>query len=456
MRYSTYPEAKPSGVPWLGNVPVTWTVKRLKWSVVGCNNGTWGEEPDGVDDIVCLRVADFDRDKFAISTDSLTFRAVEPKQRETRQLSKGDLLIEKSGGGDKQLVGCVVQFDHDFDAVCSNFVARMPVEPDLPSRYWAYAHASLYSGKLNYLAIKQTTGIQNLDSAEYLNTLVAYPPVDEQEQIAAFLDWKTAQIDVLIAKKRELIEKLKEKRLAVITQAVTKGLDSKAPLRDSGIPWLGKVPAHWEVKKLRYCAGLVTSGSRGWAQHFSEAGELFLRITNLDRESIELVLDDIQRVDPPEGAEGARTLTKAGDLLISITADLGSVAVIPLGLEPAYVSQHLSLVRLDTTNIDSSWIAYSVFCHAGKFQLLLAGYGGTKVQLSLSDIKEVAFCHPPAFEEQQAILDFVGVATERIAELITLALRAIECLTEYRSALITAATTGQIDLRGWQAEKAAA
>ena len=366
------------------------------------------------------------------------------------------MLIEKSGGGDKQLVGCVVYFDHEFEAVCSNFVARMPVDPELPGRYWSYVHAALYAGRLNYPAIKQTTGIQNLDAGEYLNTLAAYPPVDEQENIADFLDWKTAQIDALIAKKQELIAKLKEKRLAVITQAVTKGLDPDAPLRDSDIPWLGKVPAHWKVKRLRYCAGLVTSGSRGWAQHFADSGALFLRITNLDRASIELLLEDIQRVEPPEGAEGERTFTKAGDLLISITADLGSVAVIPSDLEPAYVSQHLSLVRLDAADIDPKWIAYSVFSHAGKFQLLMAGYGGTKVQLSLGDIKEIVFCHPPSLEEQQGILDFVRLETARADKLISLAFLAIEQLTEYRSALVTAATTGKIDLRNWQARKEAA
>ena len=134
---------------------------------------------------------------------------------------------------------------------------------------------------------------------------VGIPSFSEQEKIADFLDWKTGQIDALIAKKQALIEKLKEKHLAVITQAVTKGLDPEAPMRDSGISWLGEVPARWSVKRLRYCAGTVTSGSRGWAEFFSESGALFLRITNLDRESISLKLDDLQRVEPPDGAEGA-------------------------------------------------------------------------------------------------------------------------------------------------------
>jgi type I restriction enzyme S subunit len=276
---------------------------------------------------------------------------------------------------------------------------------------------------------------------------ILLPPTKEQEHIAAFLDWKTSQIDALIEKKQALIGKLKEKRLEVITQAVTKGLDLAVPMRESGISWLGKVPASWNVKRLRYCAGTVTSGSRGWAQFFSESGALFLRITNLDRESISLKLDDLQRVEPPDGAEGARTLTKAGDLLISITADLGSVAVIPDGFESAYISQHLSLVRLDSENIDPNWIAYSILSLAGKYQLNTAGYGGTKIQLSLSDIKDITFCHPTTLDEQRRVLRAVQNEIERNNKLIELAEDAIARLTEYRTALITAATTGKIDVR---------
>jgi type I restriction enzyme S subunit len=277
---------------------------------------------------------------------------------------------------------------------------------------------------------------------------ILLPPLGEQETIAAFLDWKTGQIEALIARKKELLEKLKEKRLAVITQAVTRGLDPAAPLGDSGVPWLGQVPTHWQMKRLRYCAGLVTSGSRGWAEFFADSGCLFLRITNLDRESIDLKLNDLQRVEPPEGAEGSRALTSAGDLLISITAELGSVAVVPENLEPAYVSQHLALVRIDSGEIDPAWIAYAVFSHSGKSQLLTAGYGGTKIQLSLSDIKDLVFCHPRTRHEQQSILVKIRLETGRINQLIALALAAVDRLTEYRAALITAATTGKIDVHG--------
>ena len=217
------PRLKPSGVEWLGDVPEHWEVDRLKWSVSGMVNGVWGEEPDGDNDIACVRVADFDRRSFRVHFDDPTMRAVIPIQRFGRELQAGDLLLEKSGGGEKQMVGCVVLFDHHSPAVSSNFIARVSAVGS--PRFWVYMHAALYSGKLNFPAIKQTTGIQNLDSSVYFDTLTVFPPLAEQEAIAAFLDHETASIDELTNQVERAIERLQEYRLALITAAVTGKID---------------------------------------------------------------------------------------------------------------------------------------------------------------------------------------------------------------------------------------
>ena len=216
---------KDTGVDWLGDVPEHWMVERLKWTVARIVAGVWGREANGSDDVVCVRVADFDRDRFCVVDEPPTLRAVDEAERIGRLLRKGDLLIEKSGGGDKQLVGCVVLFDHDFPAVCSNFVARMQVRSQHVPRFWCYVHAALYIGRLNYPAIKQTTGIQNLDTAGYLDTLVGIPPSEEQHAIAAFLDRETTEIDALITRIEIAIKRLQEYRTALITAAVTGRFD---------------------------------------------------------------------------------------------------------------------------------------------------------------------------------------------------------------------------------------
>ena len=197
-KYQKYAEYKDSGVEWLGKIPSHWHLFSLKRAIDKCTNGFWGAEPDGINDLCVLRVADFDRDNFNINLDKLTYRSVLPKEAENRFLKKGDLLIEKSGGGEKTLVGCVVQFNEDFDAITSNFVAKMTPNKNMESRFLTYAFAHLYAGRVNYPAIKQTTGIQNLDSEAYLMENFCFPSLIEQTQIANFLDHETAKIDSLI------------------------------------------------------------------------------------------------------------------------------------------------------------------------------------------------------------------------------------------------------------------
>ena len=222
---SPAPRLKASGVEWLGDVPEHWEIKRLKWSTDGSVNGVWGDEPDGENDVPCVRVADFDRRRFRVDLSQPTLRAIPASQRLGRELRQGDLLLEKSGGGDKQMVGCMVIYDHADSAVSSNFIAHVSMAEDADPRFWTYMHAALYAGKLNYLAIKQTTGIQNLDSKAYFDTPVAFPPRGEQQAIAVFLDRQTGAIDVLSARVETAIERLQEYRTALITAAVTGKID---------------------------------------------------------------------------------------------------------------------------------------------------------------------------------------------------------------------------------------
>jgi type I restriction enzyme S subunit len=216
---------KDSVVAWLGEIPAHWEVNRLRYTVAGCQNGVWGDEPDGLNDILCVRVADFDRVRFRVIIDDPTYRSVKPRYAQTRRLQLGDLLLEKSGGGEKQPVGAVVVYDHYEPAVCSNFIARLAVSAGFDCRFLTYLHAALYAAQINTRSIKQSTGIQNLDSTSYLSELVGLPELAEQRAIATFLDRETAKIDILIAKVREAISLLKEFRTALISAAVTGKID---------------------------------------------------------------------------------------------------------------------------------------------------------------------------------------------------------------------------------------
>ena len=216
---------KDSGVEWLGEIPAHWEMGRLRSTTLNSQNGVWGTEPDGKSDIPCVRVADFDRVTFRAITDWPTLRSIDPGVVETRGLHTGDLLLEVSGGGEKQPVGVVVVYDNVERAVCSNFIARLRPTKGYDSRFLTYLHSKLYSARINVRSIKQSIGIQNLDKASYLNEMVGFPPISEQQSIAEYLDRETVRLDTVVAKARKAIDHLKELRVALISAAVTGRID---------------------------------------------------------------------------------------------------------------------------------------------------------------------------------------------------------------------------------------
>ncbi|HEY6541252.1 MAG TPA: restriction endonuclease subunit S, partial [Ktedonobacteraceae bacterium] len=190
-----------------------------------------------------------------------------------------------------------------------------------------------------------------------------------------------------------------------------------------------------------------TSGSRGWAQYYSDEGAIFLRIGNLSRTSISLNLDDIQHVLPPLGTEGERTHVKQNDVLISITAYIGSIGVVLDDLGDAYVNQHIALTRPCRDIVDSRWIGQCLLSRVGQDQFQMLLNGGTKDGLNLDDVGNLRIVVPP-LSEQKAIADHLDQEIAKIDALISKIGEAIEKLKEYSTALISAAVTGKVDVRG--------
>lgn len=214
--------------------------------------------------------------------------------------------------------------------------------------------------------------------------------------------------------------------------------------KDSGVEWLGNVPAHWGVISLVRDIEFITSGARGWAENYSDDGDLFIRIGNLTRDSINLDLSDVQRVVVPASAEVDRTQVRSGDVLFSITAYLGSVAVVPPDLGKAFVSQHVALVRPKQRQCISAWIGYLAISHVGKTHLETTGYGGTKVQLSLADVTTMPVLVPPK-DEQSQLVRFLDRETAKIDALVAEQEQLITLLKEKRQAVISHAVTKGLD-----------
>jgi type I restriction enzyme S subunit len=440
-KYSAY---KPSGFEWLGDVPSHWRIDRLKASITLCRNGIWGEEPQGDEnDIPCVRVADFDRQRLRVQLDKPTIRNVTDKERTGRLLSKGELLLEKSGGGESQPVGCVVLYDDARPAVCSNFVARVVPGPSQNSSYWRYVHAAAYAVRLTVGSINQTSGIQNLDQARYFNEYAAFPPHAEQRAIATFLDRETAKIDALVEEQRRLIELLKEKRQAVISQAVTKGLNPNAQMKDSGVEWLGKVPAHWQVAPIKSFGWLKGGAGFPHDEQGIYGEELnFFKVAALGGGSSGVIDQADHTISRHTAARlgayvfpgGTVVFAKVGAALL-----LGRVRL--LSADACIDNNMMGIVPYDRIDAEFLRLAMSLV----RFDLI--ANPGAVPSLNEGQIGNFALAKPPA-EEQRAIATFIKVETTRIDSLTLEAQRGVDLLQERRSALISAAVTGKIDVRG--------
>jgi type I restriction enzyme S subunit len=220
---------KPSGVDWLGEVPEHWDVQRISASIVSVTAGLWGEDPsqaNSLDHIVCVRVADFDMSRMEVRRSRLTTRALPPRARESRRLLVGDLLIEKSGGGDAEPVGRVVRYSLSQPSVCSNFVARLrPKSTMVRSDYLLYVLSLLQSTRRNIPSIKQTTGIQNLDLRHYLANMAAFPPLHEQDAILAGIEASISGTRKAKEQAQLEIDLVREYRTRLIADVVTGKLD---------------------------------------------------------------------------------------------------------------------------------------------------------------------------------------------------------------------------------------
>ena len=195
--------------------------QRLKWAFSSCKNGAWGTEPDGEPGVVCIRAADFDGRLGRLNNGERTLRSIDPGTYEKLALRSGDIVLEKSGGGEKQLVGRAALFDGEEPSITSNFLARCRPAPSMEPAFVNYLLLAIYNARGTFPHLKQSTGIQNLDISSFLNLQVIIPPLDTQQLIARFLDEKTARIDVTRKQILCSIENLLEYRSALITTAVT-------------------------------------------------------------------------------------------------------------------------------------------------------------------------------------------------------------------------------------------
>ena len=342
-----YPKYKPSGVDWLGEIPETWDRYRIKFFFNSINGGVWGEEPIGNEnDMICIRVADFDYNNGVINLNKLTTRNISLSEQKGRVLKKGDLLIEKSGGGELSPVGRVVKFDLDVKAVCSNFINRLNTKNTFSPDFLNYLNKFLYAKGLTEICINQTIGIQNLKTGEFLGKTVFVPSLSEQQNIVDFLDYKTGQCDRFIANRQKQIELLNEQKAAIINKAVTKGINPNAKMKTSGIDLIGEIPENWNIWKLKFLTKKIGSGVTplGGSQVYKTEGVAFFRSQNIYNDRLEL--SGISFIDEKTHQDMQNSRVEFGDVLLNITgASIGRCFFFSGEYPEANVNQHVCIIR---------------------------------------------------------------------------------------------------------------
>jgi len=432
-KHERYAEYKDSGIPWLGQVPAHWDLKRADAVLEESRRSVPPE-----------RFKDKEVIHYSIpNIQSYGDGQLEPGEdiASAKILVDRELLLVSKLNPRKATV--LIAKPRESLTLCSGeFIPLKASDCDLKFAEYVYLSEASRQ-RLDSLVRSVTRSHQRATPEDVVKMPWAWPPLEEQQAIAAWLDERTARIDTLIAKKQRLIELLQEKRQAVISKAVTRGLEPHVKLKDSGIPWLGEVPEHWEVKRLKHLSEFVTSGSRGWAEHYADEGAVFIRIGNLHRSRIDLRLDEIQHVDPPQTAEVERTKALPNDLLISITAFLGTVGIVPKDLGEAYVNQHTALVRPDHRLCFSRFVAYWLSSSIAQQQFRAASQGGTKEGMNLQEVRDLIIIQPEV-DQQRLISEKLDAELSVLDTLVAKAEIAVERLHEYRTSLISAAVTGQI------------
>lgn len=250
-------EMKDSGIEWIGEIPKEWKYARMKSCIAQRDSGAWGNEANGDEqDIVCLRVADFNYSVFKFKDteeELLTKRSYHEDVIEKLILRENDIVIEKSGGGEKTPVGRTVIFDKRYRAVYANFCDRIRCRKMILPQFMQYVFATFYAYGYVWNYIKQTTGIQNLDLTAMLALeKIPFPIIEEQDKIVRFLHASCIEIDNILEKTRASIEEYKKLKQAVITKAVTKGVRGNREMKDSGVAWIGSIPIGWKLIPFRH------------------------------------------------------------------------------------------------------------------------------------------------------------------------------------------------------------
>jgi len=428
MKLPAYPKYKTSGVEWLGDVPEKWEVKRLKY-VAGLSDVKIEADPEM----------------------PVPYIGLEHVESWTGKLLPLDLELVPSGIANQFKKGSVLfgklrpylakACTPDFTGLCSTELLVLEAAKQ-DNRFLRY---SLLTPGFISLVDSASYGVKmpraSWDFVGVCN--LPLPPLPEQQIIADFLDKETARLDALVAKNAKLIERLKEKRTALLSHTVTRGLNSKAKLKSSGNDWLGDIPAHWEVLTVRHRAKLIKTGGTpptAEERYYEDGTVPWFGPGSFDDQIV--VSQPVKLLNSSAVKEGAARMFAAGaTMVVAIGATLGKVSSLT---EPGSCNQQITVIEFDERRVHPRFATYQLKRLEPALRAIAPS--ATLPILDQGEIADIAIGLPP-IPEQTAIAEFLDAETARIDDLVAKVETAVERLQEYRTALITSAVTGKIDVR---------
>jgi len=441
-RFTPYPEYKDSGVEWLAAVPASWPISAVKHKFDIFLGKMLQPEPASTHDLQVpyLKAADVQWESISLS--SLPTMWASKDEIQTGQVAMGDLLVCE--GGEVGRAAILTQKPEE-PTIIQNALHRVRSKSEITKFLMYLLEVSASQGWLEVECNKAT--IQHFTSDKFGSLRIAIPSLEEQRRIVSFLDRETAKIDALIEKKERLIDLLQEKRMALITQAVTKGLDQNVPMKDSGVKWLGRIPTHWELKRLRF---VLEAPLKYGANESAELNDpdlpRYVRISDINES--DGLRDETFRSLPVDVAK--EYLLREGDLLFARSgATAGKTFLYRRSWGACAFAGYLIRARLDAKKAWPDFIRY--FTASLSYQQWLAS---VFIQATIQNVSAERYANLnlplPPIAEQYAIAAFLDREKETSEALISTIRKATNFLKEYRTALISGAVTGKIDVRSEQ------
>ena len=450
MSFPKYPEYKDSGVEWLGEVPAHWKVGKIRYFArLESGHTPSRNKPEYWENctVPWFSLSDVWQIRSGEATEvfdtSEKVSELGLKNSSARILPKGTVMLSRTASvGFSAIMGRAMATTQDFaNWVCGD---------ELFAKYLLFCFRGM---DREFAKLMRGSTHKTIYMPDIAELTCAVPPLEEQKDIVSSLGFEVRKIDALIEEQQRLIELLKEKRQAVISHAVTKGLDPNVPKKDSGVEWLGEVPAHWVVLDLGRVTVSKCDGPFGSAlksEHYSSAGVRVVRLQNIKKSSFN---DRDAAFVSEEYFEslGRCSEVVGGDLLLAGLGDernaVGRACVAPDSVAPAMVKAGCFRFRLDLSKVLPGFVAEQLSAGAESDAGELAtGSTRSRIPLSLMAKRKISI---PSLGEQTRVLEYLAKERAYMDELMDEACAAISLLHERRSALISAAVTGKIDVRGW-------